>query len=246
MAEKIRGIKGDGWYDLLWDAIQSNGARTNYANAFNCSGGRGTWTKESFRPKYSIHATEPSNCFMQFNDATADAPQIDLVSLANELGIEIDFSGKSSFYMAFATGGISRIGTVDASQATNMGAAFYGSYNSVQGLVTVERLIVSENTVFVGNTFQDCQFLEHLTVEGVFGNSINLQWSTKLSKNSIKSVISAANDQYDTNYAGFTVTLSLAAVNKAFETSEGANDGSESEEWLNLPVGDPLYTISLI
>jgi hypothetical protein len=31
-----------------------------------------------------------------------------------------------------------------------------------------------------------------------------------------------------------TAKFSLKAVNKAFETSEGANDGSTSEEWFTL------------
>ena len=45
--------------------------------------------------------------------------------------------------------------------------------------------------------------------------------------------------------SGKTITFSKTAVNKAFETSAGANDGSTSAEWLALVGTKPNWTISL-
>lgn len=43
-----------------------------------------------------------------------------------------------------------------------------------------------------------------------------------------------------------TATFSHAAVNKAFETSEGANDGASSYAWYLLSMSRPMATISLV
>jgi hypothetical protein len=42
-----------------------------------------------------------------------------------------------------------------------------------------------------------------------------------------------------------TLTIPLAAVKKAFETSEGANDGDTSETWNALVASKPNWTITL-
>jgi hypothetical protein len=82
----------------------------------------------------------------------------------------------------------------------------------------------------------DCPF------EGVIGsNGIDLHWSTKLSHDSHVSIFNALS----TATTGLTVTFSRTAVNKAFETSEGANDGTTSAEWLALVAAHNNWTISL-
>lgn len=113
--------------------------------------------------------------------------------------------------------------TIDASKATTSQHIF----DSNRRLRTIRKLIVSENNTF--NTwFRYCEDLENLTIEGAIAqNGFDLQWSTKLNKASITSIINALS----TTTSGLTVTLSKTAVNKAFETTEGANDGESSPEW---------------
>ena len=48
-----------------------------------------------------------------------------------------------------------------------------------------------------------------------------------------------------TTTTGLTVTFSKTAVDKAFETAEGANDGSTSPEWLALVATRPNWGIGL-
>jgi len=127
---------------------------------------------------------------------------------------------------------------VDFSGVSACSQAFYDATE----LITIPKLIVGENTGFSA-TFQNCVSLVELTIEGVVGQSgLNLQWSTKLSKGSITSVVNALS----VTTSGLAVTFSKTAVNTAFETSAGAADGSVSEEWAILAATKTNWTISLI
>lgn len=108
-------------------------------------------------------------------------------------------------------------------------------------LVTIRKLIVSESTTF-NSWFNGCGALINLTVEGVIAqNGLDFRWSTKLSRASHESIVAALS----TTTTGLTVTFSKAAVNKAFETAEGANDGSTSAEWTSLKNTRTNWTIVL-
>lgn len=125
---------------------------------------------------------------------------------------------------------------------TGEGTQKYNIFNNAKKLKTVRKLIVNENTPMSGS-FDYCTALENVTFEGVIGkNGLDLQWSTKLSKASIESIIYALS----TTSNGLAVTLSATALNTAFETSEGAADGSTSEEWTNLISTKSNWTISLV
>ena len=113
----------------------------------------------------------------------------------------------------------------------------YGSCNTAFSnctkLVRIPMLIFAGATS-VTNMFQNCTNLVELNCEGCLTNDLDLQWSKKLSQASIMSVLNAAHeggDYFNDESKYPTVRLSLAAVNKAYETSEGANDGSDSLWW---------------
>ena len=72
--------------------------------------------------------------------------------------------------------------------------------------------------------------------------SIDFYWCTKLSKASITSAINGLSD----TTSNLAVSFSKFAVNKAFETTVGANDGSSSSEWLALIATKPNWTINLV
>ena len=90
--------------------------------------------------------------------------------------------------------------------------------------------------------FEECNDLEELNVTGTIEvDGFDVHWSTKLNRASHESIVAALS----TTTTGLTVTFSLAAVNKAFETSEGANDGSTSAEWEALKATRPNWGIGL-
>lgn len=99
-----------------------------------------------------------------------------------------------------------------------------------------------ENITGFHNTFAECGELETLIVYGTIEADIDIHWSTKLSRESIDSIVAALS----TTTSGLTCTLSLDAVNKAYETSEGANDGSTSADWIALDESKDNWAISLI
>ncbi len=121
--------------------------------------------------------------------------------------------------------------TVDLSAASN--ATSMCSWGKIK---TFRKLIVHEGLTF-SNAFYNAQWLEELTVEGIVGQSIDLHWSTKLSKASIESVINALSD----TATGKTVTFSKTAVTNAFSTD---GDGL-SVEWVELISTKPNWTFVL-
>ena len=109
-------------------------------------------------------------------------------------------------------------------------------------LKTIKKIIFSETNTFY-RPFYECIALENITVGGTIGqNGLSFQWSPKLTKASITSIIYALSQ--DTN--GLTLTLSKKAVNKAFETSEGANNGVDSWEWSDLRAMRSNWDIALV
>lgn len=206
-------------YDIFWDALQNGGSPRNYAATFGAA-----WTSETFRPKYDI---VPTSAYMMFRQ---NQMKVDLVEYLEKLGIVLDTSQCDNFSYMFSSSKFTRIGVIDLSASTQ-NLPGDSLFTSCMNLVTIDKIILKTGTrgEFSAGSFNTCQSLENLTLEGTLTTDIDLHWSTKLSKESIKNLCQVCNNNQTDM---FTVTLSLAAVNKAFETIEGANDGSTSEEWL--------------
>ena len=217
-------------YDRFWDVyLKSN----NYTAKFAGHG----WTKETFKPNRDIRPTNATQMF-----ARGSLLGEDLVSLCEPLGIVVDFSDCTTFTEVFYYTGLSRVGVVDTRKATALPYIF--AY-SLDNLKTIDLLILKDDgsQTFTNNSFIKGTGLTSITIQGTIGqNGFNVQWSTKLSHDSVVSIINALSN----TTTGLTVTFSLAAVNKAFETSEGANDGSTSAEWQALIGTKPNWTISLV
>lgn len=232
IAEKIARAKADydevyeagkkSEYDAFWYAYQKE-------VAWSCNGAFSgvKWTPNTFKPKYDIKDFESAqNMFWASNMA------LDLVELLEELGVVLDFSSAKSVSSAFAYSKFTRLGVLDFSKATIATGVFVGASN----LVTIDKIIVSANTQ-INTWFNNCDKLENVIFEGETGqNGLNLQWSSKLSKASIESVINTLS----TTTSGLSVTLSKTAVNNAF------TGGSTGSEWLNLIATKNNWTINLI
>lgn len=231
-------------YDTIWDGIQNNGERSNYYYGF-----ANAWTKETFKPKYSVitsaGTTVANAMFYNFNDNLTEdeieTKAIDLVEVAEQQGIVFDFSKAKQLLQTFTTGGIKRIGVVDASNKNNMLYAFY--QHAPYSLSRIEKIISSATTAWTdSDAFNSCKNLTHCIFEGEIAKSgLKMSACTKLDKESITSIINCLS----TATSGLSVTLSKKAVDKAFETSEGANDGSTSAEWEALEATKTNWTISL-
>lgn len=208
-------------YNKFWDDYQQKGTLKLYNNAFS---GRG-WTKDTFKPKYSIR---PTNAYHMFYYGGANC-NIDMVELSEELGIEFDFSGTTNFYQAFVGDFFKRLGVIDTRSASSLNGMLVEF-----GGETIDKLIIKSNgTTTCGTSFSLAKNLRNITIEGVIGKDWDMLYCP-LSKDSLISVVNALS----TTKQGLTVTFSMAAV-------EAAYGSVESEEWLALIATKPNWTFVL-
>lgn len=216
--------------NTFWDNYTSNGTRENYSYAFYGSG----WNNISFRPTKDIVVVGGTDNMFYGVKIT------DLQACLDVHGVKLDFSQATGFTYTFRTASLTRVGEIDTREASTISNMF----RDARGLVTIDKVIFKDDgSQTFSNVFTNVNSLENITVEGVIGqNGFNISPSTKLTKASITSIINALSP----TTSGLTVTLSKTAVNKAFETSEGTNDGDTSEEWTTLVNTKPNWTISLV
>lgn len=219
----------------FWKAIQSNGTRTDYTNAFSNT----RLTKDSFKPVYDFKPVNASSMFYMCTTPLSEA--FSMIEVENECGIVFDFSNCTNFQLAFNASCFNELSTIDLSKATSTYQAFYNG-SSALDIKRINRLICSADTVYSWGMFGYCVELEYVGFEGVIAKSgLDIHWSVLLNKESLEKLVNCLSSET----SGLTVTVSLQAVNKAFETSEGANDGSNSQEWKDLIATRSNWTISL-
>ena len=210
----------DAEWNLFWDALQANGTRTTYSYVFSGAG----WTKEAFRPKYDM---KPTGVYRMF---AACGVVGDLVEILEDLGVELDFSqATSDTNYLFSGAKFTRVGVINTTSMYSVAQTFMSMYN----LVTIDKLVLKDDgSQSFALPFSGCSALENLTIEGKIGkNGLSFQWSTKLSRESITSVVNALSDAT----SGLTVTISKTAKESAFT----------DEEWATLVATKPNWTITL-
>ncbi len=220
-------------HDRFWDSYQDNGSREDYSTAFAGEG----WTEDLFKPKYDMR---PYSSYMMFRDSRIST---DLPKLLERLGVVLDFSQAQNTQYLFYMSRFTHIGVVDFSGATNT-VPMEMSFGNCAELVTIDKIIIGTGkSGQFSNTFNYCAALKNVTFEGlIIHNGLSLQWSTRLSRASIESVVNALS----ATTSGLSMTFSKTAVNTAFETTGGASDGSSSAEWAGLANTKSNWTINLI
>ena len=228
----------------FWDNFQDYGNRTNYTYAFHSGG----FNFENFYPKRDIIPIGNSN-YMFYNWKVAVGKYVgSLKQRLEECGVELNTSQCTNLGAAFAYGGFTELPTIDLSNLTGTSTMIF-AYNYGY-LKTIEKIIMSENTVISANWFAEAFGLENLTLEGTIGqNGFNVKDCTKLSGASIVSIIEALS----TTTSGLTVTLSQTAVNNMKFTDyddEGVEclHGNEGTyySWSQLEQSRTNWTISLV
>ena len=222
-------------YDIFWDDFQKKGTQTYYAYAFMTD----RWSEKNFCPKYDITGTDLSGCFSNTR------MQIDLVKHLKKCGIQLNTSSATNLASMFNGCYFTHIGEIDVRNYADLRYTFAAMFYCH----TVDKLILREDGT---NTFTDAfassKKLVNLTIEGCLGNNIDLHWAQELSKQSIQSIMEAANKVklLENKPPEFTITLSVAAVNKAYETASGENNGIDSSEWSQIVANaSGYYTIVL-
>lgn len=234
-AGKIEGLFEAGKkaeYDVFWDNYQRNNSgntRTTYRHAF------AYWPDKCFYPKYDLILGDYSEgafytCWVS-----------DFKARLKECGVILDTSNVVEFGNMFAAVDFKELPTISTISATHLNCNMFQNAD----LETIDKLILKNDgtQLFSMYFFASCIYLKNIVIEGVIGqNGFNVSWSKQLTKASITSIINALSS----TTSGIIATISLTAVNNAFETSTGLADGSTSEEWLTLAATKSNWTISLI
>lgn len=222
-------------YDRFWDAFQQNGNRTDYRSAFFGPG----WDGVSFRPKYVIKAVGSAAAMCQFMYFDRNRSNTDLVDLSN---VQFDVSETTDAYNMFSNASVDSVTLAFSEKVTSLNAAFTkGERGNVLGMNIT--LCMPNPNCNVTNMFSyhNVRSLNLLPGSIIGQNGMSLRWALGLSKADITSVVNALS----ATTSGLTVTLSQTAVNAAFETASGVNDGSTSTEWLTLAGTKTNWTITL-
>ena len=214
--------------DAFWSTYQDNGNRADYNNAFAGIG----WSNNTFKPKYDI---VPTSAYMMFRNSQISG---DFVEILNDLGVAFDTSNLTNPQYMFNNTDFTHFGVMDFSQATNHAQCFY--YSSQ--LHTIDKVIFNPSVAAYNTTFDGCSALVNIVVEPntIGGSGLSFKSCKNLSKASHISIVGGLLDS-----AAKSITFSATAVNAAFETSEGANDGSTSAEWTALVATKPSWTITI-
>lgn len=211
-------------YDDFWDTFQDNGKSPQYDNS---AFGGSSWYDARFKPKYDIKITGNANSVF------INSKIHDFKGCIESAGINFTFENITSAQNIFQYSQVHNLPSFDFTKATS-GWSLASSFDGCTYLQSIDKIIVSENTTFrADSTFLNCRELIEIRFEGVLGTStLDLHWSTKLSKASITNIINALS----TTTTGLTVTLSQTAVNNAFT----------SAEWEVLEATKTNWTISLL
>lgn len=222
------GVRSE--YDRLWDGLQLNGTRREYSEAFGS-----VWSAETFRPKYDLMCAGAYSMFANFS---YNQP-INLKQVLVDAGVQLLFPNSHNINGLFQSSAVTHLGEIDFSTVTrkNCVSIFY----SCSHLVSIDKLVLPIGQTTFAEWFNGCTALEHITIEGEIGADINFGLSP-LSAASITSVITHLSD----TTTGKAASFSLSVVNAAFETEQGAADGSTSQAWLDLVATKSNWTISLV
>jgi hypothetical protein len=223
--EKGKAEGGDGALEV-WKAILVDGERKDFSNAFANT----RFSKDTMRLLYDIKPTTANNMF--FFSAIKQTDMFSMTEVEKRDGKVFDFSNCTNFSGTFNSGCFDELNVIDLSKATSTYQVFYNGSSSAK-IKRINRLIFSEDTVISWGMFGYCYELEHVGFEGVISKSgLDMQWSTKLSKDSITSLVNALSP----TTSNLTVTLSKQAVENAFT----------DDEWGALESTKTNWTISLV
>lgn len=212
------------YYDFYWDTLQNNDGVQYYAGMFY------NFPAELYQPKHDFIHKSYGSAYLMFHEFKGT-----------------DIIKDNNFTKAYGDG---------------LNHTFWNCPN----LVNARTLTVTEVQPF-NNSFNACPKLEEVRFKGTIAYAISFQWSPLLSKASIigdvataeeiaagKNIIALNGKSYYKGIFGalsdttsnITITFKKETIDKAFETSIGANDGSTSNEWTTLVASKSNWTISLV
>ena len=216
--ESIEGGGGDveAAWNLFWDTFQENGERTSYYYGFHTY-----WSDDTFKPKYSIEATNIGYAFQNSNIT-------DLKGIFQERGLVFNTSNCTNFLHAFRGSTITRLPIIDTRNDSQNNSLQYICYSAKQ-MESIDKVILKEDGsqtfsyAFAGmSKLEEIRFDNKLEeVEGssteCIGDNISFQNTNKLSVESMISIINALKS----GVSGKTLTLGSTNLNRLRSNEQG-------------------------
>ncbi|MBQ7792418.1 MAG: hypothetical protein IJ367_02875 [Clostridia bacterium] len=202
---KVYEAGKDAEYEKYWTPMWRNRYAGNFNNAFTGLG----WNDDNFCPPVGV-----SPYILSSNAMFQRSYIVDLERILKERNITLDFSHSGFITALFSQAArLMYVPEIDCTGSNSMSNMF----ESCGNLVSVKKLILKETgTNTFANTFLNCTSLTEIRFEGVIGNNIDFSASTKLSKASLLSILTALS----TTVTGKTATFSKVAKELAFTDEE--------------------------
>lgn len=191
-----------GGYDRFWDLYQNNGKRVDYQNAFSGIG----WTEETFKPKYDIINTGYPN-YMIFRRCGI----VDLGKAIRDSGKQVVFDNNM---LQFTFQQSPNLEVIDGISFPTLLTYVSGAFTYCDKLRKIQTLPISENATQL--EFTNIPALEEISFSGVIPVKISFAQSSKLTTESVQSIIDCLADLTGQT----TQTLTFHADVKAKLTAE--------------------------
>lgn len=246
-------------YNRFWNEALGNGNREYYAYAFGS-----IFNDNNFNPPSTIIPKSQEACKVceHNNNGTCDIygalPTEKKEAVAQGMfqgsrikrtlnDSDVDWQCVPQMNYAFSSSSFIDVANINAKNCTSMKEAFWWC-NSLKKVEFTGYGRVTNWT----KAFYRCSALEHVRFWPVYDDnnvrteyiirSIDFGDCKKLTYASIVQILGSLSP----NVSGYTVRFSLDAVNKAFESTNGANDGADTFEWQMLAFSIPSKWIVVL
>jgi chemotaxis protein histidine kinase CheA len=199
-------------WQKFWDKAQAYGKRTNYAY-FVCA----NFSSETLNPKYDIQPIVATSMFT-LNNSYKDMLLKNIPNVFPS-GAKLDFSKAANLNSLFHSNDMVRtIGIIDTTAAATLQDVFRYASN----VISIEKFIFkADGSQTLTRPFDNMNNLQNIVIEGAIGKSVSFQWSTKLTHDSLMSIINALQDKSeDTSGTTWTLTIGSGNIAKLDETTE--------------------------
>ncbi|MBQ7097008.1 MAG: hypothetical protein IJN96_02945 [Clostridia bacterium] len=192
----------DAQYNEFWDGFQQKGLRNDYAYACRY------WDFEYIRPRHKVVPTAGgmAQIFLRCSNLKkVESKYFDFSKLPTPTG-----ASTGNYYTFQFCSNLEEIEDIKM-----RGEYYSGTFHSCEKLHTIARLKILETTAFSANPFFNCYELANITIDGIIGtNGFDVHWSTKLSRNSILSILEACKKEN----AGVSITLPKKCIDANTDT----------------------------
>lgn len=186
-------VDAKSWYDEFWDSYDTSNQA--YSRSDFMFAGK-MWNDTTFKPKRDI-VLKPSSSGAFYDNGCRD-----LKAILNKCGVKLDTSQVTNAGNFFISSYITALPEIDFSNATTLTNAF-----GHMSLISIDKVTFKDGVAF-NNTFNNLHQLEEIRIGGtISGSGFDIHWSTKLTADSLKSIINALSN----TTTGLTITLPKTA-----------------------------------